>query len=281
MSVRVGQKFARGQKGDASAKAVGYMAVDVTSGSGNKIGGILAKTLSPMTLGPVKDAESGLTAQRFENYWQGGKMWKTADHMDEKDEPTDAWRAFRKKIYANPKGQRTPLPKKQYGFASSSYYNGKIHSYIESRKQIYVPIYRSLIESMPIIIKLKALLKSGQNILVIDGDGPPKKLYPNGLIMNATNWNKMINDPTHPFGHGYVVAALLADLQIDHVTLIATDTTTTSFDALNEKHSEMDILPICDAKRAREEDIDVTDFTPLKKLKPNPALPTDTEKNKF
>ena len=215
MSVRVEQKYRRGVAGDRSASAAGFLAVDVTSGSGNKIGGVPAKTLSPMTLGPVFDASYGSgggECRFFESYWQHGKMWPSAGHIGDDGSPTAAWYAFRERGYAAAKAKRRPLPAKQYGRPTASFYNGRLMGYVESRKLIYVPIYRRLIESLPIIAELRKLLASGQDILVIDGDGPPKDMYPNGLELNRANWDRMIDDPNHPFGHGYVVAALLANL---------------------------------------------------------------------
>ena len=48
--------------------------------------------------------------------------------------------------------------------------------------------------------------------MIIDGDGPPKSIYPQGLELTQETWDQMINDPKYPFGHGYVVAALISGL---------------------------------------------------------------------
>ena len=61
---------------------------------------------------------------------------------------------------------------------------------------------------------MKKMLQSGQNIMIIDGDGPPKSLYPEGIELNVDNWDEMLNNPKYPFGHGYVVAAVVAGLPI-------------------------------------------------------------------
>jgi hypothetical protein len=153
-----------------------------------------------------------LEARWFENYWQGGKMWRSAGHIGGNGLPTAAWFSFRKRVCEMSVAKRRPLPKKQYGLAESSYYNGRVMGYVESRKLVYVPVYRRLIERLPIIAKLKALVQSGQNIMIIDNDGPPKHLHPNGLELTPQNWQTMIDNPLHPFGHGYVVAAILANL---------------------------------------------------------------------
>lgn len=48
--------------------------------------------------------------------------------------------------------------------------------------------------------------------MILDYDGPPKIEYPDGMELTKANWDKMLNDPGHPFGHGYVVAGILANI---------------------------------------------------------------------
>ena len=211
--VRVGQKRSRGVIGDHDASAKGYTNIDVTSGSMNKLNGIPCKSLSPMLLGPVTDKQ-GLTANIFECYWQFSKLYEVEGHIKKgtKCEPTKEFFAYRKKGFALTKGKRRPFPVKTHGYPTCAYYNNKSYNYLDSRKEIYVPIYRKLIEKLPIIKELRKLLKEGKNIMIIDGDGPPKKKYPEGLEMTQENWNKMIDNPKYPFGHGYVVASIISGL---------------------------------------------------------------------
>ncbi len=200
--------------GDRAVSAPGFKSVDVTSGSMNKIGEESPTTLSPMRLGPVTDGK-GVKAVWFENYWQAGKMWRTAGHIGKGGAPTPAWFKFREKVCNQKTAKRRPLPKEPYGTAESSFYDGRVMGYVESRKLVYVPIYRRLIEGLAVIKELKQMLDEGVNIMILDIDGPPKELYPTGLELNRENWDKMIDDPKYPFGHGWVVAALLANLQTD------------------------------------------------------------------
>ena len=215
-TVRIGQKHRRGIAGDKSSNCVGFKNIDVTSGSFNKIGGVEAKTLSPFKVGPVID-KNGLQAELFENYWQGGKLWPKAGHIKEGtgNMPSDKWFQFREKVYSMKKGKRRPLPLKQYGFPTCAYYNDIPYGYIDSRKDIYIPIYYELIKNLPVIQEMKKLLDNGVNIMIIDGDGPPKNIYPEGLEITQENWNLMVEDTTYPFGHGYVVAGLLSGLLND------------------------------------------------------------------
>ena len=215
-NVRIGQKRRRGITGDKNPTYLNYRNIDVTSGGMNIINNIRTSTLSPLKLGPVY-IDGIKIAEKFENYWQYGKMWKKAGHIKDRtdSEPTNEWFRFRKEGYEKNIGKRRPFPKsKGYGNASTSRYNNKTYDYITSRKKIYVPIYANLIRNLPIMKELQKLINNGINILIIDGDGPPKSTYPEGLPMNIENWNKMINDPIYPFGHGYIVAALLSGLNV-------------------------------------------------------------------
>lgn len=209
----IGQKQQRGVKGDRAARRNGAVSIDVTSASMNLLGPdqIRASTLSPFKVGPVFDKhDKDLKAEFFENRWQYGKMWPTAGHISADGTPTPKWFEFRSKGYKSRKAKRRPLPKKEFGFATKSYYNGRLHGYVESRKAIYVPEYRDLISSASAVKEMKSMLNDGESILILDNDAPPKTKWPEGREMTQELWNEMIEDAELPFGHGYVVAALIA-----------------------------------------------------------------------
>lgn len=124
--------------------------------------------------------------------------------------PSPAWFKFRAKGFASTKGKRRPLPLKKYGVPTASYYNDRPMGYVESRKLEYVPKYSALIKDLPVMDALERLIKSGQSVMLIDGDGPPRDQYPNGMEMTEDNWTRMLDDPQARFGHGYVVARDLA-----------------------------------------------------------------------
>jgi len=214
-SVRIGQKHRRGVPGEQTVRAAGFKNIDVTSASRNKIGPekLSPTTLSPMKLGPIVDMQ-GNRAKLFENYWQFSKMWPTAGHCRVSGNnlcaPSAKWREFRARGFASDKPKRRPLPKKQYGFPKFSYYNEEPQGYVESRKRIYVPLYYYLIRDLPVIAAIREQLVRGEKLMIVDNDGPPRDLYPHGMEMTERNWRKMIDDPSVPFGHGYVVAAVLA-----------------------------------------------------------------------
>lgn len=218
-SIRVGQKRRRGVTGERNVMADGFVNIDVTSGSGNKVGGIKATTLSPMLL-PVHDAEGKLITVSFELQWQFSKSWAKAGHIHVNEDgtrvPTVAWHAFRAKGLALKKGKRRPFPR-AYGPADCAFIDGKEVGYVASRSQLYVPVYGSLIDKLPIMDELEKMVRAGQSVMIIDGDGPSRHLAPAGMDMTPSNWQRMLADPAHPFGHGYVVARKLAERCYPHL----------------------------------------------------------------
>lgn len=101
-------------------------------------------------------------------------------------------------------------------------------NYIEGRKEIYVPIYCELVKKQDKFYELKERLDSGENLLIIEVDGPHqesldyyKEKYgvDDDFIENHSmealdeNLTIMLNDEKHPFGHGYCLAMALLDLE--------------------------------------------------------------------
>jgi len=212
--VWVGQKCRRGS-GEKNVMREGVLNIDVTSGSMKLLGSarVPAKILSPMTVGPMIDAD-GSVSQTVEGGWQGGKVYRSAGHMSAQrpEKPTEKWYALRAKMHAMVKGKRRSLPRKQYGVPCTAFYNGRWYGYVESRCEIYVHAYYHAIKNSPAIAEMRKMVADGQKIMIIDNDGPPRALYPNGLALDAESWRALILNPRYMFGHGYVVAALVAGL---------------------------------------------------------------------
>lgn len=106
--------------------------------------------------------------------------------------------------------------------------------YISARKQIYIPVYCELVKKQEKFFELKNRLENGENLLIIEVDGPHQEsleYYQNeydvndNFIENDTmlaideNLMIMMNDGKHPFGHGYCLAMALLELE-DLVDLI-------------------------------------------------------------
>ncbi len=241
--VVVGQKPTRGA-GIEFPSRPGFTRIDVTSGSANEFGsGVKATLLSPLFLGPVTDCD-GEICNRFENLWQFRKVFPQLKHWDaDKNTPTETWMEWRRAGYKqlkNGKGIRTPQEvselKKIWSQALAAEYNsederatamekakwtpsclwwnGESLDYIVARKRVYVPIYSNLIQENAAFKAIKALVDKGENVLIMDLDGPPLEICPIGMEATLDNFKRMINDPRYVFGHGYVVAALLAEIDI-------------------------------------------------------------------
>jgi hypothetical protein len=102
-------------------------------------------------------------------------------------------------------------------------------SYIEARKEIYLPIYTDLVRKQKQFEELKERLSKGENLLIIEVDGPHqesleyyKKKYgvkddfieKDTILATEENLKIMLNDDKHSFGHGYCLAAALLDFDL-------------------------------------------------------------------
>lgn len=201
----------------------------------------LGKQLSPYVLKNINE-------QLIENVWQFSKIYPTVykqrqsihrnqpnvivwEHDQEQhyinDKPTDSYWKWREKGMNNWYAVRYPN-----GFKGRHECKGcivgtkddyKILGYIESRKAVYCKEY---IDSAPLtddFKTLKSMLNNGKNLQLIEVDGPDYNLnyapYDQiskdnpGLDITEDTIKMLLNDPRKPFGHGYVVAALLLDGQ--------------------------------------------------------------------
>lgn len=224
--IYVGKKAGRGIIGEYDPKISGVININVTSGSVNKINGIPAKQFSPMYLGPVIEKEIFGTGDQvatiFENYWQYGKIFRELVHIDQNMHITQAWYDFRSKGYKKNKGDRHPIGTKsneikftdnkgknhyKYYAAFSSMYLNNVLDYISSRKLIYAPIYAWLVAKTPAFAELRKNISEGKNIQILDFD-----ILPGSHNVTLEFLRERINDPSVPFGHGYVLAGLLAGI---------------------------------------------------------------------
>ena len=107
--------------------------------------------------------------------------------------------------------------------------SGKL-DYIESRKITYLPLYCKLVKKEEQFSELKSRLENGENLLIIEVDGPHQeslKYYQekynvddnfienSTILINNRAIQIMLNDPKHPFGHGYCLAMALLDKDVE------------------------------------------------------------------
>lgn len=106
-------------------------------------------------------------------------------------------------------------------------------NYIQSRKKVYLPTYVESIKSLPQFKELQQRLVKGENILIIETDGPHQEslnyyvdkygvnnnfIEKGTVVANTSNLRILLNDDKHPFCHGYCLAAAL--LNIDRALLV-------------------------------------------------------------
>ncbi len=157
-------------------------------------------------------------------------------------ELTSKYRAWRKKLMENIYPVRYPVGFKHrheclYALAEDE--NGEMDEknkldYIESRKKIYVPLYIGLVKKQPRFRELKKKLQKN-NLLIIEVDGPHQEsmayyqktygvaddfIEDDTMLITEKNIKIMLNDPKHPFGHGYCLPIALLEMDyLDHSTL--------------------------------------------------------------
>jgi len=105
--------------------------------------------------------------------------------------------------------------------------NPKMLNYVENRREIYLKEYVKLVKIHPEFLKLKERLNGGENLLIIEVDGPQERSLNyykekhgvnDDFIQNWTilvterNLEIMINDTKERFGHGYCIAGSLLDI---------------------------------------------------------------------
>jgi len=183
----------------------------------------------------------------FENIWQFAKVYKVVPAAREKlsrysntviwehpeethvknDKLTEKYFAWRKKGMNAEYAIRYPVGFHHRHKCLYSYYNRKKLSYIQARYRIYLPLYVKFVKKEPKFDELKKRLNDGENLLIIEVDGPHQEsldyykekydvdddfIVNDTMLIDEDNINIMMNDPKHPFGHGYCLAyALLSD----------------------------------------------------------------------
>lgn len=153
-------------------------------------------------------------------------------HIDSSGNLTPEYWNWRAKGMYNPFYVRYPpgcenMNKCQYALHQDE--NGYIIGpldYIQSRKQIYLPIYCKLVKKESQFIELKKRLQDGENLLIIEVDGPHQEsldyykskydvddnfIENSTMLVNRKNIQIMLNDEKHAFGHGYCLAMALLD----------------------------------------------------------------------
>lgn len=101
--------------------------------------------------------------------------------------------------------------------------------YISARKEIYVPIYLKAVVDQPQFRDLKEMIDRGDNLLIIEIDGPHGEhldyykqnyataddfIVDNTMIATPENLKIMLEDDLHPYGHGYCLGMALKKISL-------------------------------------------------------------------
>jgi hypothetical protein len=170
---------------------------------------------------------------RYDNtiIWQHG----SEVHLDDNDNITNEYVAWREKGMNNKEPVRYPVTfnhRNKCKFALAENPDGTINvekklNYIEARKAIYLPVYCAIARKEKQFYELKERLKKGENLLIIEVDGPhqesldyykekygvdDKFIEKETMLVNGANINIMLNDDRHAFGHAMCISMALLDM---------------------------------------------------------------------
>ena len=156
------------------------------------------KALSPFFLGPV-NLPWGIESKNVENAWQFSKVYK--EHLDKDGELSAIkWATWAAKGWTSDYAHRYPMgrgARPEY----ACWPTGKL-DYIESRKQIYCPLYSEAVLSTTVFQDLKKLASQTSTLWLWDFDGYDHVKY--GMALE-----EVLNYPRKKMGHAFVLAMLL------------------------------------------------------------------------
>lgn len=170
---------------------IGYRRIDVTSHAQD-----VFRSCSPFFVGPVT-LYGGHTARNVENAWQYSKVYRR--FIDERGAPAPAYFEWAEAGWGSGYAQRHPMGSLTPEY---SWWDGEKLSYIEARKRIYIPLYSQGVVKTDGYRELKKLYEDGENLCLLDFDA---------YDFQALHYTAMdvINDPTRPMGHCFVLKFLL------------------------------------------------------------------------
>ena len=187
--------------------------INVTSSQGKQVKE--RRDFSPMTFIKGKYLKKYIN---FEAYWQSAKVF--GNNVDNRS-IKKWWESLTVSM-----GAKTKHPSIKKGtevlysiFDVDGNGNEEKLLYIPARKKVYVPRYYDLMKNTPSAIYWKNEVQNGMNVIIYDLDGP-KNSDGSPTIEEVTLelLREKIEDPKHPFGHGYVVAAWLLGIGYENYT---------------------------------------------------------------
>lgn len=217
---------------------------DVTSA------GTMAGDLSPMFMGPVVNEFGDIVGCNVEDAWQGLKVWPC--HLDPKgrfdrrkqrlwDCPgtvivgllpyTTAkgmhwlpeWSKWSRAVRFSGQGRKHWVPSTigcdalnelRQNAPLFSWYRGKAYSYVTARKLTYCRWYSDLVRRTGAFAELQRRLEAGISLILLDHDGQPRDGSEDIRPVTEGFARTRINDKSKIFGHGFVLACCLLDIDV-------------------------------------------------------------------
>lgn len=156
-----------------------------------------SKGLSPFFLGPVTLSD-GQVSKNVENAWQFTKAY--SEHLNEDSFPSPNYFSWSKGGFADSRAHRYPMGKGR--IPEYSWWDNKKLSYIEARKQIYIPLYSQAVSQSEAFQKLSDVHAGSEDIWLWDFDG-----YNHRAL--SMSWDDVIHCETRKMGHAFVLAMML------------------------------------------------------------------------
>lgn len=145
----------------------------------------------------LRSMEGDIVATNVENAWQYSKVY---DGHDLSGEPTPEWFQWRFLGFRKERAVRYPMGKGATPLYS--WVGGKRLTYIEARKQLYIPAYSSAVRDTEAFAQLRKLYDDGQELVLWDFDG-----YDHQVL--GMSWDDVMTCETRKMGHAFVLAMML------------------------------------------------------------------------
>lgn len=162
----------------------------------SKVINVTSKVNSPFSP-MLNECRNPISAVKMENAWQFSKVYK--EHLNDRGEPNSKWFTWRGIGLSSTWAHRYPMGKGV--LPEYTYFNGEKLDYIDARKQLYVPLYRSLLDLIkPEVDKLVSLCETN-DIALWDFDG----------YLTDDSFEDILDNPHKKMGHAFVLREFLRE----------------------------------------------------------------------
>ena len=176
-------------------------------------------------------------ARQTYSRWDSRVIWEHPQetHIDKNGRPNDKYWAWREKGLYNDEAVRYPVGNTSHrklcmGCIKEGDETQTLLPLADARREIYLYEYCRLVKKQPQYRELKQRLAQGENLLIIEIDGPHEEsldyyrevydvddtfIESRTMLASYKNLNLMLYDSCHSFGHGYALCIALRDWEND------------------------------------------------------------------